>query len=791
MQVLAEGETMFCTKCGAELADGARFCTKCGAALATDGSAVQESAPALDGAVAGDAAPVDAAGTAAGEPAAPADAAAAEPPAAAGEPTAVAGEPTAAAGTKLADAPDATPASAKKKVRKPLLIAACVALVLVAGVGGAIALRGGGSAVPAALELVYGSNDVSAVARSARLVPLDGDGEPIAHYWIRFRRAVDADGEEIDLTDVEAFEVAGTDGFVIGDVLADLPDGTYYPVISDEEDGEDRPLPPVNVGDGEDANGGTITIKPDDEQKLGADALFLAKLETLQAQYGGPAIGVKKLAESDMYFSMLEGLSYADLLDFGDGTERLALAYRADWLLDGWTVQGDWAHAYIFEIWEYDEDADSISKIPSYDGNPMEVSTRGWQGFSEVLSPVRQVESGNQYVAIEVEESSSVDSRALADADYVPRAMSGKAYYGLNEGGVFGHLVTLESNEGPGEPNPIYQIDGKVVSETEYAKAAAPFSMSEASDEVAPAFSRASDQVTEEQAQAGDVSSLAGGGTPADTKQQTLDTIEELRSRVEASARKDGDAAEAKDDADTEKSAAAQTVRAQAKTVDEAVTVPNYGRDLANPSDELVEWTYVSFDPADASDGVAKINAALKESFEAEKKATASWNTDDPGDGECVYYRSGCTYNDGAYAAVRIERRCTNWGPHGWAEIDGFVFDLKTGAEVSPWEVAGVSQAELEEVAVDAIVTYVQGHPGSDLSGADEIAAAARDEIAEGYATFLLTDKGVTVYLQDYSMGYAYADGDKEILVLPFDGGGAAGDNVRDAYSLMESELMA
>lgn len=328
MQVLAEGETMFCTKCGAELADGARFCIKCGAALATDGSAVQESAPALDGAVAGDAAPVDAAGTAAGEPAAPADAAAAEPPAAAGD-------QAAAAGTKLADAPDAASASAKKKVRKPLLIAACVALVLVAGVGGAIALRGGGGAVPAALELVYGSNDVSAVARSARLVPLDGDGEPIAHYWIRFRRAVDADGEEIDLTDVEAFEVTGTDGFVIGDVLADLPDGTYYPVISDEEDGEDRPLPPMNVGDGEDANGGTITIKPDAEQKLGADALFLAKLETLQAKYGGPAIGVKKIADG-MYLSLLNGFAYAELIDFGDGIERLALAYHSDWLIQKW-----------------------------------------------------------------------------------------------------------------------------------------------------------------------------------------------------------------------------------------------------------------------------------------------------------------------------------------------------------------------------------------------------------------------------------------------------------------------
>ena len=768
---------MFCTKCGAELADGARFCTKCGAALATDGPAVRESAPALDGAVAGDAAPVDAADTAAGESAAPAEAAATEQPAAAGDQAAAAGDQAAAAGAKLADASDAASASAKKKVRKPLLIAACVALVLVAGVGGAIALRGGGGAVPAALELVYGSNDVSAVARSARLVPLDGDGEPIAHYWIRFRRAVDADGEEIDLTDVEAFEVTGTDGFVIGDVLADLPDGTYYPVISDEEDGEDRPLPPVNVGNGEDASDGTITIKPDDEQKLGADALFLAKLETLQTQYGGPAIGVKKIAD-DMYLSALEGLAYAELADFGDGIERLALAYRSDWLMDDWDERSwkdTWSHAYTVEIWEYDEESDSISKVPSYDGKPMELSTRYFQGFTGVLWPLSSGAKNGDVLHFD----------ASSDRDHM-----GYAYYGLDDEGVFGHIATAEGPEpGAGET---YLLDGKQVPYEVYEKAVNDSVVGSMEGSLGiPSLSALYE--TEGDAKEGAKSAVTNSDalSVAGTKQQTLDTIEELRSRVEASARKDGDAAEAKDDADTKKSAAAQTVRAQAKTVAETVTVPNYGWDFANPSDELVEWTYVSFDPADASEGVAKINAALKESFEAEKKATASWNTDDPGDGECVHYRSGCTYNDGAYAAVRIERRCTNWGPHGWAEIDGFVFDLKTGAEVSPWEVAGVSQAELEEMAVDAIVTYVQGHPGSDLSGADEIAAAARDEIAEGYATFLLIDKGVTVYLQDYSMGYAYADGDKEILVLPFDGGGAAGDNVRDAYSLMEGELMA
>lgn len=759
---------MFCTKCGAELADGARFCTKCGAELAAEGSSVQENAPALDGAVAGDAAPVDAADTAAGESAAPAEAAATEPPAAAGD-------QAAAAGAKLADAPDAASVSAKKKGRKPLLIAACVALVLVAGAGGAIALRGGGTA-PAALELLYGSDDVAVIARTARLVPLDGDGEPIAHYWIRFRRAVDAGGEEIDLTDVEAFEVTGTDGFVIGDVLADLPDGTYYPVISDEEDGEDRPLPPVNVGDGEDANDGTITVKPDAERKLGADALFLAKLETLQAQYGGPAIGVKKIAD-DMYLSALEGLSYVELADFGDGVERLALAYRSDWLMDGWgdfSWMGALSHAYTVEVWEYDEETDSISKVPSYDGKPMELSTRYFNGYSGITWPI----SGG------AKNGDVLYFAASSDADHM-----GTAFYGLNDEGVFGHIVTAEVPVPGAEET--YLLDGKQVSYEEYEKAV---------DEtvvglmggamVLPNLSNIYESESEAENAGVNMETLDERFSVSGTMQQTLDTIEELRSRAEAAWKGDG-ADEAKDDADTKKSAAAQTVRAQAKTVDEAVTVPNYGWDLANPSDELVEWTYVSFDPADASEGVAKINAALKENFEAEKKATASWNTDDPVDGECVHYRSGCTYNDGAYAAVRIERRRTLWGPHGWAEIDGFVFDLKTGAEVSPWEVAGVSQAELEEMAVDAIVTYVQGHPGSDLSGADEIAAAARDEIAEGYATFLLTDKGVTVYLQDYSMGYAYADGDKEILVVPFDGGGAAGDSVRDEYSLMEGELMA
>lgn len=759
---------MFCTKCGAELADGARFCTKCGAALATDGPAVQENAPALDGAVAGDAA--------AGESAAPVEAAATEPPAAAGDQAAAAGGQAAAVGAKLADASDAASASAKKKVRKPLLIAACVALVLVAGVGGAIALRGGGGAVPTAFELVYGSNDVSAIARSARLVPLDGDGEPIAHYWIRFRRAVGADGEEIDLTDVEAFEVTGTDGFVIGDVLADLPDGTYYPVILDEEDGEDRPLPPVNVGDGEDANDGTITIKPDDEQKLGADALFLAKLETLQAQYGGPAIGVKKIAD-DMYLSALEGLAYAELADFGDGVERLALAYRSDWLIEKWnsTERANWSHAYTVEVWEYDEESDSISKVPSYDGKPMELSTRYFQGFSGITWPISGGAKNGDVLYFD----------ASSDAEHM-----GYAYYGLNDEGVFGHIVTAEGPvPGAGET---YLVDGKQVSYQEYESAI---------DEsvvglmggamVLPNLSNIYETEAEAKSAGAIMETLDERLSVSGTKQQTLDTIEGLRSRVEASAQKNDGADEAKDDADAKKNAAAKAVEAQATVVAETVTVPSYGRDLANPSDEPVEWTYVSFDPADASDGVAKINAALKENFEAEKKATASWNTDDPVDGECVHYRSGCTYNDGAYAAVRIERRRTFWGPHGWAEIDGFVFDLKTGAEVSPWEVAGVSQAELEEMVVDAIVTYVQGHPGSDLSGADEIAAAARDEIAAGYATFLLTDKGVTVYLQDYAMGYAYADGDKEIIVVPFDGGGAAGDNVRDEYSLMEGELMA
>ncbi len=781
---------MFCTECGAQVADGARFCTKCGAAVTPN----EPSDPGPNGGADGISTPSGGPASSADVPPARPD----EPPAtqpSATEEAQAAARPPETEGAQAAARPPETqgepsaaqPPALRIKDRKPALIAACVVLVLAVGIAGFAALLNGanGEATNVVTELLYGSDEVATVSRKARLLPLDGDGEPIAHYWVRLLRGVDEDGDDIDLSGTEAFEVSSTDGFAIGDVLADLPDGTYYPVILEEEDGEARPLPPVGVGDGEDADDGTITVKPDAERKLGADALFLAKLETLQAQYGGPSIGVKRMTESDMYFSMLEGLSYAELLDFGDGVERLALAYRADWLLDDWTVQGDWAHAYVFEVWQYDADTDSISKVPSYDGNPMEVSTRGWQGFSEVLSPVRQAPSGDRLVAIDTVYPLDVDNFEPADADYVPLAMSGRSYYGLNEEGDFGHLVTLESTEGPGEPNPVYQIDGEAVSEEEYAHVEADLITDDESAEPTPAFSRASDQVTEEQAKSGDVESLLRDGIPADTKQLTLDTIEELRSRVEAPASKDGDEGTKGKDALTE------TVSVQAVPVSQKVTIPDYGYDLSNPKSHETEWNYISFDPVDASKGVAKINAALEERFNAEKTAAVGWSMDSPADGECVAYRSGCTYSDGTYAAVRIERRRTLWGPHGWTEMDGFVFDLKTGEEVAPWDAVGVTQEELEEMAVDAIVTYVQAHPGSSLSSTEEVAAEAREMVAAGSATLLLTDKGVTVYLPHYSMGYSYADGDMEILVMPLGGDWSAGISVRDGYRLITGGSIA
>lgn len=83
--------------------------------------------------------------------------------------------------------------------------------------------------------------------------------------------------------------------------------------------------------------------------KRKAAQLFLDKIEELEATYGKPGL-------STYDWTYAKGLCYAELIDFGDGEERLLVAYCSS---DNPAYNAD---AYWFEVWEFDEKNSSLKR---------------------------------------------------------------------------------------------------------------------------------------------------------------------------------------------------------------------------------------------------------------------------------------------------------------------------------------------------------------------------------------------------------------------------------------------
>ena len=143
---------------------------------------------------------------------------------------------------------------------------------------------------------------------------------------------------------------------------------------------------------------------------------------------------------------------------------------------------------------------------------------------------------------------------------------------------------------------------------------------------------------------------------------------------------------------------------------------------------------------------------------------------------------------------MRTQRHETAWGPHGNSFMESVVYDLATGDEVPIWEVAGIkSRSELEDLAEEAIVTYLRENPDKaslatmiDVNGS-EAYEAARDIIDQasddGNGLFMLTEEGITFWTPDYAMG-SFADGNREIVVWAFDDESLVGTDVSAKYRL-------
>lgn len=312
-----------------------------------------------------------------------------------------------------------------------------VAAVLVLG-GGLGAITGAGPSGGGEARVTYASNEEVPVASGTAIVPLDDRDEPFASYTVRVKQADDADGRAIDIADMPNLDVQGTEGFTLGDLGA-LDAGTYRLVIEDGASGASYDLPPLVLG-GASQGGGEVsrvtvrppqdTSDPDELVAQGKYARFRDKLQGLVDTYGDASITVMKLDEQ-RFLAWAAGVAYAELVDFGDGAERLVVAYCTEReFSSAEDVQarddgeyGPRASDYTVEVWEYDEASDELS---------MMCRTTAAAGASD--APV-----------VEYVENPDTGSTCLYVGGSDVNGSAGRSCFGLDDGGAFGELQAADT----------------------------------------------------------------------------------------------------------------------------------------------------------------------------------------------------------------------------------------------------------------------------------------------------------------------------------------------------------
>ena len=394
-----------------------------------------------------------------------------------------------------ASEPASTPAN--KRSKGGLRIAA-VAVVLMALAAVATFVITGGLGDDTT-TVAFASDESVSVTRTARIVPTASNGTPLEHYVVRVVSATDEDGEEIDLDDDSfSVEVTGTDGFSMESIFPDLEDGTYIleiddgtevqttpPIVIDEENGVSSEVQIEQTEDSGDSKSGTLlatdsededeTDKEDDEDTVrGADALFLEKIEELEDQYGEPSLEVTETTNASgytYYESMLYGVVYAELVDFGDGEDRLVVMWNesADAKDDEDNEEKDEAaeedvdenedadedatSTCRVEVWEYDEDADELVALLN-DGDGLTP-----HGEYEELD-YYESSVGNPLLCISTFETTDDSSFRTAT----------ETFYGLDESGAFGicGTYTTVTSLASDTVSTTYFVDSEEVSKEEY-----------------------------------------------------------------------------------------------------------------------------------------------------------------------------------------------------------------------------------------------------------------------------------------------------------------------------------
>ena len=733
---------MFCKYCGQQLPDDAEFCTRCGRALSPKASAAGAgSEPVPAGAAAGGATATSAAPepeldrtvarpfvAPVSQPTAPATSTA---PAPAASPV----TPTAAAAGAAAAAPVPT-----RKRRWPLVAAVCAVLVAIACTA-AFFLVGPGA--NHGTPVAYGSTETVAASRITKIVPAGtkaGDGA-LTHYYVRIVDASGADTTGLDLFDLPKIEVKDNQGFTLPDISDKLPRGTYTVRITDAgassgTDGGDVRLQydpskqaessapkQLTPGPSNGSNAGSSNGSAATSTRQGRYGAYLGVIEDLQKKYGKAAITASDGA------GWLTGLFYAQLVDFGDGTRYLVVAYCTE---PGVAQVSDLPTGKVFKVavYSYNAKTDKANRLMeddlSYTNGGFAFLTYGHDAAGKKTYLI----AGDGYAA--------------------------ENYYGLTDKGSFGPVALIKSQGQDGEGYTNY-LNGKVATSAQI-------------EEQQKAHANKPDTWyvsgwSQEGSSSSDPESYSGGAsayeylygeqgerhTIGETGKTVADLLGKLQGLVgESTGSSAGDSVGKTDGSTTQQKGKAESaVPTNIKATDHTESVTTLFYDVpegSEPTKQTQPWNYVQLSGDGGSAVLAKINKALKQAYDTDKAASTNFKLG-AGKNEVVQQWQSVTYTGGDYVAVKFQRfvRPDGRGTRGVVRASGAVYSVKTGERVKVLDAVGLTQAQFESEVTAAATTYIdfakQDGSASIVSTPGEAAAkfAATDPDA------ILTKDGLVV----------------------------------------------